>query len=134
MSFANGDEAYRYLGGIFRGAFADDEIGPKLVETGLVFRIKCSEPDSILVVDATTQTVHDGDVDGLEPTATLSMTSHVANAYWQGKVNLGLAMAKRTIKVDGNAFELIKLAPMSRKLFPLYVEILKREGRTDLLA
>jgi len=133
MSFANGDEVFHYMAAIFKEAFADEEIGPKLAESGLVFRISCTEPDAVLVVDTTAQAVHHGEADGVEPTATLLMKSETANAYWQGKVNLGLAMAKRNVKVEGNSFDLLKLTPLSKKLFPIYVEGLKREGRDDLL-
>ena len=45
------------------------------------------------------------------------MTADVGNAYWQGKVNLPMAMAKRKIKVDGNVASLLKLAPLGKRLY-----------------
>jgi hypothetical protein len=41
----------RYIGGIFESAFADPEIGPKLVATGGVLGFEFSDPDLVLVVD-----------------------------------------------------------------------------------
>ena len=52
---------------------------------------------------------------------------------WQGKVNLPLAMAKSKIKVEGNVAKMLKVAPLSKKLFPQYIETLKADGRDDLL-
>jgi hypothetical protein len=63
----------------------------------------------------------------------MSMTADTGNGYWQGKVNLPLAMAKKKIKVDGNVASLLKLAPLGKKLYPGYVQRLKDDGRDDLL-
>jgi hypothetical protein len=61
------------------------------------------------------------------------MTADTGNGYWQGKVNLPLAMAKKKIKVEGNVASLLKLAPLGKKLYPRYIERLKNDGRDDLL-
>ena len=133
MSFRNDEEARRYIGGIFETAFKDDELGPKLAATGLVLRFKFSEPDAILIIDMAKQAVSLGDVDGVTPSATMSMKSEVGNAYWQGKVNLPFAMARGKIAVEGNIASLLKLAPLGKKLFPVYIDSLKADGREDLL-
>lgn len=133
MSFKNEDEVYRYIGGIFEEAFKDAEIGPKLVGTGLVLKFSFTEPDSELVIDMAGRQVHRSDVEGLAPSATMSMKGETANAYWQGKVNLPFAMARGKISVDGNVASLLKIAPLGKKLYPVYVDRLKREGREDLL-
>ena len=67
------------------------------------------------------------------PLATMRMSSELGSAYWQGKVNLPLAMARGKIKVDGNVASLLKIAPLGKKLFPKYVETLKAAGREDLV-
>lgn len=132
-SFADEDEVYRYIGGIFETAFTDEEIGPKLAGTGIVVRFAFTEPDSVLVIDMARQQVHQGDAPGLNPSATMSMTTETANAYWQGKVNLPFAMARGRITVDGNVASLLRLAPLGKKLYPVYIENLRRDGRDDLL-
>lgn len=132
-TFASPDEAYRYFGGIFEAAFADDELSPKLAATGLVVRFALTEPDCVLVIDMGGQQVHHGEAPELAPSATMSMKSETANAYWQGKVNLPFAMARGKITVDGNVASLLKLAPLSKKLFPVYIDALRGDGREDLL-
>src|SRR4051794_28596908 len=132
MPFTDPAEVRKYIGGIFEVAFQDEEVGPKLRATGIVLQFTFSEPDSVVVVDTTTATVSDGS-GSVPPTATMLMTADLGNAYWQGKVNLPLAMAKSKIKVEGNVASLLKLAPLGKKLYPVYVETLKADGRDDLI-
>jgi len=132
MGFKDAGEVRKYLGGVFETAFADPEIGPKLRATGIVLKTVYSEPDAVVLIDATRGTVSEGSPAD-EASAQMTMTADTGNAYWQGKVNLPLAMAKSRIKVDGNVASLLKLAPLGKKLYPAYVETLKADGREDLL-
>lgn len=132
MAFKDADEVRHYIGGVFRAGFEDAEIGPRMEATGLVVKFAFTDPDSDLVVDMGRRQVGDGT--GMPPAdATMVMTADVGSAYWQGKVNLPLAMARGKIKVDGNVASLLKLAPLGKKLFPKYVETLRAEGREDLV-
>ena len=134
MSFSTSDEVRRYLGGIWETAYADPEIGPKLKATGIVLTFDYQDPDTVITFDAESGEVVLGDIDGRKPTATMTMTSDTANRYWQGKVNLPIAMAKGQIKVGGNIAGLLKLAPLGKKLYPMYVGMLQADGRADLVA
>ncbi|WP_224392235.1 SCP2 sterol-binding domain-containing protein [Pseudonocardia sp. ICBG1293] len=132
--FADEDELYRYIGGIFETALADPELEPKLRGTGLVLRQQCTDPDSALVIDLPGGKVWKGSDSGApEAQATMTMSTETANAYWQGTVNLTFAMAKGKVKVDGTVTKLLQLAPLSKKLFPVYVNRLEADGREDLL-
>jgi len=134
MGFQNSAEVAKYIGGIFEAAFDDPEIGPKLVETGLVIAFDFTDPEAVVVIDMANKAVREGLAGGTAPTATMSMTAETGNAYWQGKVNLPLAMAKKKIKVEGNVASLLKLAPLGKKLYPVYIDRLKADGRDDLIA
>jgi hypothetical protein len=133
MSFNSPEEVREYLGGIFETAFADPEIGPKLKATELVVAFDYSEPDVLITMDAASASVVLGAIDGVDPTATMTMNVDTANRYWQGKVSLPLAMAKGQIKVGGNVGGLLKLAPLGKKLYPMYIDMLQAGGRADLL-
>jgi len=134
MGFNNSAEVAKYIGGIFETAFEDPEIGPKLVDTGLVIAFDFTDPEAVVVIDMANKAVREGLEGGLAPIATMAMTADTGNAYWQGKVNLPLAMAKKKIKVEGNVASLLKLAPLGKKLYPVYVDRLKADGRDDLIA
>jgi hypothetical protein len=134
MGFQNSAEVAKYIGGIFEAAFEDPEIGPKLVDTGLVIAFDFTDPEAVVVIDMANKAVREGLDGGSAPVATMSMTAETGNAYWQGKVNLPLAMAKKKIKVEGNVASLLKLAPLGKKLYPVYIDRLKADGRDDLIA
>jgi hypothetical protein len=132
MGFTSPAEVVKYIGGIFEAAFEDDELAPRLRETGVVLKFALTDPDTVLVVDAPRGLVQEGD-DDVTVGATMTMAADVANAYWQGKENLPLAMAKGRIKVSGEIAALLRLAPLAKKLYPVYVDRLRRDGRDDLL-
>lgn len=132
MAFTDADEVRRYIGGVFQAGFDDPELGPKMVATGIVVKFEFTEPDTDLVIDMGTQEVGDG-TGMAAPNATMKMTADLGSAYWQGKVNLPLSMARGRIKVDGNVASLLKLAPLGKKLFPKYVAALEADGRQDLV-
>jgi putative sterol carrier protein len=134
MGFQNSAEVAKYIGGIFEAAFEDPEIGPKLVDTGLVIAFDFTDPEAVVVIDMANKAVREGLAGGTAPTAMMSMTAETGNAYWQGKVNLPLAMAKKKIKVEGHVASLLKLAPLGKKLYPVYIDRLKADGRDDLIA
>ncbi|GGL10270.1 SCP2 sterol-binding domain-containing protein [Nocardia jinanensis] len=133
MAFKDAGEVRKYIGGIFEQAFADPEIGPKLAATGVVLGFEFSEPQAFLVVDAPAGVVELGEEHFGRSTATMRMTADTGNAYWQGKVNLALAMARGKIKIGGDLASMLRLAPLGSKLYPTYVDHLKQDGREDLL-
>jgi putative sterol carrier protein len=130
--FTTSDEVRRYLGGIFETAFADAELGPKLAATGLVLKLAYTEPNATIIIDAPRQQVRVAQ-DGEQTDAAMTMSSDTGNEYWQGKVNLTFAIARGKVKVDGQVAKLLKLAPLSKKLFPVYVDRLRADGRQDLI-
>ena len=133
MGFTDSAEVTKYIGGIFEAAFEDPEIGPKLVATGLVVAFDFTDPQAVVVIDMANKSVREGVAGGTPPSATMFMTAETGNAYWQGKVNLPLAMAKKKITVEGNVASLLKLAPLGKKLYPTYIARLQDDGRTDLI-
>lgn len=132
MPFNNADEVLHYIGGIFETAFETDGIGDKLAATGIVLLVKSTEPDSQFTVDMAQRKVFRGD-SGPEASATMTMSAEMQNAYWQGKVNLPFAMARGQVKVTGNVAQLLRLAPLGKSLFPVYVARLESDGRFDLV-
>ncbi|WP_229052644.1 SCP2 sterol-binding domain-containing protein [Aeromicrobium sp. Leaf350] len=132
MGFQDSTEVMTYIGGIFEKAYEDPTLADKLRAAGIVLKFDFKDPDVVIVIDMANGTVTEG-VGDLDPDAEMTMSSDVGNAYWQGKVNLPLAMAKGKIKVGGNVAAMLKVAPLSKQLFGTYVERLKADGRDDLL-
>lgn len=124
----------KYVGGIFEKAYQDPDLGPKLVATGAVLLVSCTDPDSTVILDMPNKAVYTTPEEGgVTVNATLKMDTDTANKFWQGKVNMTLAMAKGQVKAEGAIMKVLKLVPNTKSLFPIYIQDLKDAGREDLL-
>ena len=131
-SFRDAEDLHRYVGGIFVRALEDAVLGPKLVATGVRLKVVTTEPDATLILDLPQREIRLGATDEAAD-ATMRMASELANRFWQGKVNLPVAMARGQVKVEGRVGALLKLVPSTKQLFPAYVDLVKGDGRDDLL-
>ena len=132
--YDNVDDLYTFVGGIFDHAWADPDLGPKFSATGAVLLVKCTDPDSEVVLDMPNQKAYPSVAEApVAPNATLKMSSETANAFWQGKVNMTLAMAKGQVKAEGSVMKVLKLVPNVKHLFPVYVQSLRASGRDELV-
>ena len=68
-----------------------------------------------------------------KPVITLEMSSTTANRFFQGKENVALAVALRRVKPSGPLGTLLRLAPVTNAIHPVYREWLKATGREHLL-
>lgn len=134
-TFKTEDEVYTYIGGIFEDAVADDELGPRFADSGVVLRLNYSDPDARVLVDMPSRKVLTGpDAASGDPTVELWMTSEVGNRFWLGDVNISIALAKGDMRAKGPVPKILKLVPMAKELFPRYRERLEEDSRDDLLA
>ena len=62
-----------------------------------------------------------------EPKVVMTMSSEVANRYFQGKENVPLALAKRRIKSSGDIKSALKLIPITKPVFAMYREMVERD-------
>lgn len=133
--YSDSSDLRRFVGGIFEKAYQDPDLGPKLSATGAVLLVSCTDPDSSVVLDMPNKAVYaSAEEGGVTPNATLKMDTDTANRFWQGKVNMTLAMAKGQVKAEGAIMKVLKLVPSTKFLYPLYIQDLKDAGREDLLA
>lgn len=131
--FADQDEVYTYLGGIFQRGLKNEELADKLSGSGVILRINYTDPDATIVVDMPNKTVTTGDNPDVTPNVELFMTSDTGNRFWLGKVNLTMAMAKGTVRAKGPVPKLLKLIPQAKNLFPEYKAMLHDAKRDDLI-
>ena len=57
----------------------------------------------------------------------MTMSSEVANRYFQGKENVAMAVARRRIKTGGDMKAALDLIPVTKPIYALYREYLERE-------
>lgn len=132
-AFADADEVYEFLGGVFRRGLEDPELVAKLQPSGVVLRITYTDPDAVLTVDMPGAAIHQGAGQGPTPNVELFMSADTGNRFWLGKVMLPVAMAKGQVRAKGPVPKLLKMLPLAKPMFGPYREHLKTVGRTDLL-
>ncbi|WP_280267290.1 SCP2 sterol-binding domain-containing protein [Nocardia wallacei] len=129
--FKDDVELYKYIGRVFEKGFADAKIEPKLSASDAVLRIHYTDPEATLTVDFPNGKVIEGAND-LQPDVEMFMTADIGNAFWQGKVNLSIAMAKGQVRAKGPVQKILKLVPTAKLLFPAYNALLEADDRNDL--
>lgn len=110
-----------------------DEAGPKLKEADAPQRLEFT--DLQLVVNV--RSAREGEEGHLSwtwsdeidwaPRVKLAMSSEVANAYFQGRENLALALARRRIQASGEVRSTLALLPLAAPVFERYRELLEAE-------
>lgn len=120
--FADDQEVYKYLGGVFRAAGEDPEVGPKLKAAGITLQLHYTEPDAQLTVkfDEPMEVV-EGDTDE-KPDVHLYMRSDDADKFWRGEYNLAVGLSKGDVRAKGPVNKILKLVPLAKPLFPMYRE------------
>jgi putative sterol carrier protein len=133
-TFKDAAEVYTYIGGIFEKATNDESFIAATAGTGLVIKLIQTDPDAVIVIDFPGQKVTTGDAtEGMASSVQLRMSSDNSNKFWQGKLNFTLALAQRKVKLDGKRSVALKLLPLTAPLFEQYKQLLKENGRQDLL-
>ena len=133
--FDDGDEVYRYIGGLLKGVIGSDDLGAKLKKANTIVQFRYRRPEAVItfkLVDGEDVQVDLGDSD-LEPEIVMTADADVAHLFWLGRVNVTVALARGQMKATGPVAKILKLVPLIKPVFPLYRELLEREGRSDLL-
>lgn len=68
-----------------------------------------------------------------KPDLIMSLNADNAHRAWSNKLNPVVAITTRKIKVKGSPAGLLKLVPKMGKLAEIYNNVLKSEGREDLI-
>ena len=69
-----------------------------------------------------------------EPLITMKMSSDTANRFFQGKENVALAIAFGRVRLSGPIVTILRLAPVTNPIHPVYRRWLEESGRAHLLA
>src|SRR5918998_3146258 len=117
---------------VFRLMDADPEMGPKLRDADTPQRFEFSDFDLVVNIRA----ARDGEEGNLrwewsdevdwKPKVKMTMSSEVANRYFQGKENVAMAVARRRIKTGGDMKAALELIRVTKPIYPKYREYLER--------
>ncbi len=118
---------------VFRLMDEDADMGPKLRDADVPQRFEFNDFD--LVVNIRAARPDEGgnlhwewsdDVDW-EPKVKMTMSSEVANRYFQGKENVPAAIARRRIKPSGDMKAALALIPITKPVYAQYRDWVARE-------
>ena len=131
--FESAREAREVLDEVFRMMDADPDMGPKLRDADCPQRFEFSDFDLVVNIRAATPE-EDGnlhwewsdDVDW-KPKVQMTMSSEVANRYFQGKENVAMAVARRRIKTSGDMKAALALIPITKPVYAQYRDYVERE-------
>ena len=111
----------------------DPEMGSKLRAANVPQRFEF--PDADLVVNI--RAGRDGEDDNLhwewsddvdwEPRVRMTMSTEIANRYFQGKENIAMAIARRRIKTGGDVRAALEILPMTKPVFERYRAMVRAE-------
>lgn len=131
--FKSAGEVYECIGGALRQAGEDALLGPRLRAVNLTLQLDYSDPESNLTVRLRQSfEVIDGGWDA-RADVSMSMAADVAHRYWRGEYNVGVGLANGQVTVSGPISKILKLAPVTNPLFPLYRQITDDRDRRAAL-
>ncbi len=132
-SFESAKELREVMDAVFSMMDADSEMGPKLRDADTPQQFEFSDFDVVVNIRAATDDEAGNlywewsdDVDW-KPKVRMTMSSEVANRYFQGKENVAMAVARRRIKTGGDMKAALDLIPVTKPIYALYREYLERE-------
>lgn len=135
MVFENKEEFYKLMEMMAEKIKNDKILFDTLVATNVNCQMTISNIESAFVTVKTKNNKLEFEYGELsvKPDATVSATDELFVKFWQGKVNLMTAMAKRQIKVGGAVSSIIKLVPRLSGCYPKWIEVLKEVDRQELI-
>ena len=132
-TFESAKELREVIDKIFTLMDTDPDMGPKLRDADTPQQFEFTDFDVVVNIRATRDD-EDGnlywewteDVDW-KPKVTMTMSSEVANRYFQGKENVAMAVARRRIKTGGDVKAALALIPITKPIYDQYRDYVERE-------
>jgi hypothetical protein len=131
--FESPEEFREVIDRIFSIMDEDPDMGPRLRDADVPQRFEFADVDMVVNIRAA-RPGEDGnlhwewtdDVDW-EPKVKMSMSSEVANKYFQGKENVAMAIARRRIKTSGDVKAALALIPITKPVYARYRDVVESE-------
>ena len=110
----------------------DPDMGPKLRDADTPQRFEFADLDLVVNIRAGGSGEPNlawewTDDVAWEPKVRLTMSSEIANRYFQGKENVAIAIARRRIKAGGDVKAALQIIPITKPLFSRYREMISAD-------
>jgi hypothetical protein len=132
-TFESAKELREAIDQVFSMMDADPDMGPKLRDADTPQRFEFTDFDQVVNIRAARAgeegNLHwewSDDIDW-KPKVQMTMSSEVANRYFQGKENVAMAVARRRIKTGGDVKAALALIPITKPIYDQYRDYVERE-------
>jgi len=110
----------------------DPDMGPKLRDADTPQRFEFTDLDLVVNIRAGREGEPNlawewTDDVAWEPKVRMTMSSEIANRYFQGKENVAIAIARRRIKAGGDVKAALAIIPITKPLFARYREMISAD-------
>ncbi len=131
--FRSAEEFIELMDRVFTMMSEDPEVGPRLRDADVPQRMEF--PDLALVLNVRAAHVDEqgclvwtwsDDIDWT-PRVRLTMSSEVANRYFQGRENVPIAVARRRIRAGGDLRATLELIPLTKPVYARYRALLEAD-------
>ena len=130
--FKDSETFEKLLGGFFKLMADTPVIAEKLLASNLIVRFRYSDPDVVVVVDCSGDSVdvRPGDRETKE-IVDMSMSADIAHKFWFGKVNLMAALTRKQMIAKGPIPKILKLLPAIKPSYAMYPKYLEENGYAE---
>jgi hypothetical protein len=130
--FKDSETFEKLLGGFFKLMAETPVIAEKLLASNLIVRFRYSNPDVVIVVDCSGDSVdvRPGDRETKE-IVDMSMSADIAHKFWFGKVNLMAALTRKQMIAKGPIPKILKLLPAIKPSYAMYPKYLEENGYAE---
>ncbi len=124
-TFKSNEEFREVMDRTFALMSDDPEIGPKLREADTPQRFEFTDLEMVVNIRSGRPEEPNlawewSDEVSWEPKVKMTMSSEIANRYFQGKENMAIAIARRRIKTGGDVKAALAILPITKPLFSRY--------------
>jgi len=127
--FESAEKFEEIIVGFFKLMGETPQIADKLLASGMIIRFKYTDPDLVVVVDASGDKIdvrpHDTETKAI---VEMSMSADVAHRFWFGKVNLTVALTRKEMVAKGPIPKVLKLLPAIKPAYAMYPKYLEENG------
>lgn len=136
--FESSEQLKKVLGGFFEDFSKRMQTGDPAVmgpaqdlnATRLVVHFELKDPDLRIVIDCEEKPIHIsyGSENPKPPTAVFYVSADAGHRFWLGGLNLPNALLKKQVVLKGPVGRLLKVLPITKKVYPLYDQFLVDHG------
>ncbi len=129
------EELERILSRLWERIFADPQITKAVADAKLVAKFRYTDFPSVLFIDLKKAPPGFYWNPNPEPDFDVEMilSSETSHAFWMETLNVPLSIARRKIIPKGSVQKALKLIPALKPAFAMYPQVLRAQGREDLL-